>query len=510
MYFPYQPYSQQLQYMEGVINTLNKRGNALLESPTGTGKTLSLLASTLSWLQRHREMEAKLSKEKRQLPVRIIYTSRTHSQLKQVAAEIRSLPYKPIVSIVGSRDQTCANSDLQQFKGRAKNIKCKELVGKTAKLDFRMVDTTVSPDQARQGMIPPDSEVLMSSTSPKIPYVIKKQVLVSGGDLTDAQPGFDQQTSRPVVNVRLDAAGGRIMRDLTRENLKKMMAIILIEKGRPEAISVATIQGEFGNRFQITGMFSPEETNTLAILIRSGAVAAPMDIIEERVIGPSLGADNIARAFVVAHHYSASYPAARERIGLYRSGALVGVAVFSHPAQDKVLGCLPCPKTEAVELGRLVLLDDVPANGESWFIARAFAELRQRGYAGVVSFADPVPRSAVGGAVVFPGHLGIIYRASNAVYTGLATARTLRLLPDGRVFSERTRSNTSPNSLSCRNVSDEPACATTCSIGPTVMPAAKAAAATAPIFSTNLGINCAPCPLVPPARNQARPGHRDA
>jgi regulator of telomere elongation helicase 1 len=130
VYFPYQPYTQQLQYMEGVINTLNKRGNALLESPTGTGKTLSLLASTLSWLQRHRETEAKLSKEKRQLPVRIIYTSRTHSQLKQVAAEIRSLPYKPIVSVVGSRDQTCANSDLQQFKGRAKNIKCKELVGK--------------------------------------------------------------------------------------------------------------------------------------------------------------------------------------------------------------------------------------------------------------------------------------------------------------------------------------------------------------------------------------------
>ncbi len=152
------------------------------------------------------------------------------------------------------------------------------------------------------------------------------------------------------------------------------------------------------------------------------------------------GADNIARAFVEAHHYSGSMGAARERIGLYRGGALVGIAVFTHPAQDKVLACLPCPKAEAVELGRLVLLDDVPANGESWFIARAFAELRGRGYAGVVSFADPVPRTSLSGEVVFPGHLGTIYQASNAVFAGLGTARTIRVLPDGRTFNERTLS----------------------------------------------------------------------
>lgn len=152
------------------------------------------------------------------------------------------------------------------------------------------------------------------------------------------------------------------------------------------------------------------------------------------------GADNIARAFVVEHHYAASYPAARERIGLYRAGALVGVAVFSHPSQDKVLACLPVPKAEAVELGRLVLLDSVPANGESWLIARTFALLRARGYTGVVSFADPVARTNAGGEVVKPGHLGVIYQATNAVFAGRATARTLRLLPDGRVFSDRTRS----------------------------------------------------------------------
>lgn len=155
------------------------------------------------------------------------------------------------------------------------------------------------------------------------------------------------------------------------------------------------------------------------------------------------GADRAARSFVEAHHYSATYPAARERFGLYRArratdGDLVGVAVFSHPAQDRVLDSLPCDRTEAVELGRLVLLDEVPANGESWFIARCFEQLRRRGYAGVLSFSDPVPRRTAAGAVVFPGHVGTIYQASNAVFAGRGSPRTLRLLPDGRVLSART------------------------------------------------------------------------
>lgn len=152
------------------------------------------------------------------------------------------------------------------------------------------------------------------------------------------------------------------------------------------------------------------------------------------------GADSTASAFVTAHHYSGTYPAARERVGLYRGTEMVGVAVFSHPPQDKVLSVLPCPKAEAVELGRFVLLDGVAANAESWFIARAFEVLRARGYAGVVSFADPVPRRSSAGDLVFPGHVGTIYQATNAVYTGKASPRTLRLLPSGQVFSERARS----------------------------------------------------------------------
>lgn len=153
------------------------------------------------------------------------------------------------------------------------------------------------------------------------------------------------------------------------------------------------------------------------------------------------GADTLAAAFVEEHHYSGSYPAARQRFGLRgRGGALVGVAVFSVPAQPKALDALPCPREEAVELGRLVLLDEVPANGESWFIARAFEQLRRRGFAGVLSFSDPVARTTTAGRVVFPGHVGTIYQATNATYTGRATPRTLRVLPDGRVLSARALS----------------------------------------------------------------------
>lgn len=167
------------------------------------------------------------------------------------------------------------------------------------------------------------------------------------------------------------------------------------------------------------------------------------------------GADKLAGAFVVANHYSGAYPAARERVGLYRSGVLVGVAVFSHPSQEKVLARLPCDRAAAVELGRLVLLDGVEANGESWFIARAFDELRGRGYEGVISHADPVRRTTAAGEVVLAGHIGTVYKASNAVYAGLTWARSIRLYADGRALSERTRSKVRARERGWRAAVDE-------------------------------------------------------
>lgn len=151
----------------------------------------------------------------------------------------------------------------------------------------------------------------------------------------------------------------------------------------------------------------------------------------------SIPDDATAKSFVLQHHYSGSYPAARFRHGLYWGGLLVGVAVFSHPANDAALAVIPGERLARVELGRLVLLDRVPFNAESWTIARCFELLRREGIVGVVSFSDPVARSTSGEETVFPGHVGQIYQSTNAVYVGRGTARTLRLLPDGSVFSDR-------------------------------------------------------------------------
>jgi hypothetical protein len=151
-----------------------------------------------------------------------------------------------------------------------------------------------------------------------------------------------------------------------------------------------------------------------------------------------IASDTVAKSFVCRHHYSATYPAARFRFGLFEAGELVGVAVFSHPCNDRVLtNCFPAIEVAAlVELGRFVLLDRVPGNGETWFLARCFEQLRGQ-VAGVVSFSDPVPRRTAVGALVFPGHVGTIYQAHNATYLGRATARTLRVLPDGTILSAR-------------------------------------------------------------------------
>lgn len=148
----------------------------------------------------------------------------------------------------------------------------------------------------------------------------------------------------------------------------------------------------------------------------------------------------VAKAYVVEHHYSGSYPAASRRYGLYEDGRLAGVMVLGIPAQAKVLtGPLPGlePYVESLELSRFVLDDSCPGNSESWFLARGFELAAASGLRGIVSFADPVPRR-VGGRLLFAGHVGTIYQASNALYAGRGKARSITLLPDGRVFSDRS------------------------------------------------------------------------
>jgi preprotein translocase subunit SecD len=179
---------------------------------------------------------------------------------------------------------------LVQVPGLQDPTRLKEILGKTAKMDFRMVDTSISPEQAQQGRLPADSEVLLNAQPPKAPIVIKKQVLVSGGDLVDAQPGFDQRTNEPVVNFKFNTSGARKFAQATSDNVGLPFAIVLDN----EVISAPVIREPItGGQGQISGGFTVQQANDLAILLRAGALPAPLTIIEERTVGPGLGQDSI-------------------------------------------------------------------------------------------------------------------------------------------------------------------------------------------------------------------------
>src|SRR5215470_11440147 len=177
---------------------------------------------------------------------------------------------------------------LVQVPGLQDPSRLKEILGKTAKLDFRMVDLSMSAEQAEQAH-PADSEILSGET-PGQKYLIEKRVLVSGADLTDAQPGFDQRTNEPVVNFRFNSAGARKFAEVTQANVGKPFAIILDNK----VISAPVIREPIlGGSGQISGNFTVQSANDLAILLRAGALPAPLTVIEERTVGPGLGQDSI-------------------------------------------------------------------------------------------------------------------------------------------------------------------------------------------------------------------------
>ncbi len=184
-----------------------------------------------------------------------------------------------------------------QLPGVQDTARAKDILGRTATLEIRMVNEDPGAlEAASAGQVPFGSDLFTERGGQ--PVLVKRQVVLTGDRINDAQPGFDQRTNEPAVHVNLDGSGGRIFKEVTRENVGKRMAIVLVEKGKAEVITAPVIREEIGGgRVQISGRMSTREANDVALLMRAGALAAPMDIVEERTVGPSLGKENIERGF---------------------------------------------------------------------------------------------------------------------------------------------------------------------------------------------------------------------
>jgi len=205
--------------------------------------------------------------------------------------------------------QQGADRIVVQLPGVQDTARAKDILGRTATLELRMVEAQATDpagrdydpqkiDAASKGNVPFGMEFFVEKRGKASePLLLSKTPIITGDRLTNAAPSFDQQTQQPIVSVELDGQGARIMRETTRDAVKRRMAILLIEKGKPEVITAPVIQSELGGRFQISGSMNTREANDLALLLRAGSLAAPMEIIEERTVGPSLGADNIKIGF---------------------------------------------------------------------------------------------------------------------------------------------------------------------------------------------------------------------
>ncbi|WP_292974863.1 protein translocase subunit SecD [Nitrosomonas sp.] len=191
--------------------------------------------------------------------------------------------------------QAGADRVIVQLPGVQDTAKAKDILGRTATLEVRMVDEEGDIDAALRGAVPPGTELFTERGGG--PILVKKQILLTGDRITDAQPGFDQD-HQPAVHLTLDNNGSRIFKQLTRNNVGKRMAILLVEKNLTEVVTAPVIREEIGGgRVQISGKMTSIEARDVALLLRAGALAAPMEIVEERTVGPSLGAENISKGF---------------------------------------------------------------------------------------------------------------------------------------------------------------------------------------------------------------------
>jgi preprotein translocase subunit SecD len=184
-----------------------------------------------------------------------------------------------------------------QLPGVQDTARAKDILGRTASLEIRMVnDEPGAVEAALAGQVPFGSDLFTERGGSQV--LVKRQVVLTGDRINDAQPGFDQRNNEPAVHVNLDGTGARLFKELTRENVGKRMAIVLVEKGKAEVVTAPVIREEIGGgRVQISGRMNTREANDIALLMRAGALAAPMEIVEERTVGPSLGKENIDKGF---------------------------------------------------------------------------------------------------------------------------------------------------------------------------------------------------------------------
>jgi preprotein translocase subunit SecD len=224
----------------------------------------------------------------------------TETRVKEFALQQNITTLRNRVNELGVAEpviqQQGASRVVVQLPGVQDTAKAKDILGRTATLEIRMVDELADPLAVSQGQAPFGDEIVPSRDGGSI--AVKKDVVLTGDSITDASPGFDNTSGQAAVHINLDGKGARIFKDVTRENVNKRMAILLIEKGRAEAITSPVIREEIGGgRVQITGMESAQEASDVALLLRAGALAAPMQIVEERTVGPSMGAENISKGF---------------------------------------------------------------------------------------------------------------------------------------------------------------------------------------------------------------------
>ena len=242
----------------------------------------------LIWLVKPAGPSPKLQGEFKPTALKEIQDNAVKQNIVTLNKRVNELAVKePVIQQQG------AERIIVQLPGVQDTARAKDIIGRTATLESRLADPIVSTIAIGETP-PPGMDVFRFGESRQ--GVFKKSVIFSGDRITDASAGFDQN-QRPAVNISLDAAGGRVMQEITRENIGKPMGMILFEKGKGEVLTIATIQGEFGSKFQITGQPTTASANDLALLLRAGSLAAPMEIIEERTIGPSLGAENIEKGF---------------------------------------------------------------------------------------------------------------------------------------------------------------------------------------------------------------------